>query len=253
MNKIVLSVLAHPDDAEFMCAGTLALLQKRGWEVHIATMTAGDCGSAELPREKTSAIRRKEAAKAAAILKGAYHCLECDDLFVLYDRQTILKAVELLRDVRPTVVFAPSPQDYMADHEIASRIVRTACFGCGIPNIQTSSGKTEGIPWLYYCDPLEGKDLFGNGVKPSMIVDISTMMNAKETMLGCHESQRAWLMAHHGMDEYTESMIRFARQRGKLGGCKYAEGFRQHLGHGYPQDNILKTELNGLVHEIQEN
>ena len=35
----VLSILAHPDDAEFMCAGTLALLKQKGWEVHIATMT----------------------------------------------------------------------------------------------------------------------------------------------------------------------------------------------------------------------
>ena len=32
-----LAVLAHPDDAEFLCGGTLALLALRGWEIHVAT------------------------------------------------------------------------------------------------------------------------------------------------------------------------------------------------------------------------
>jgi N-acetylglucosamine malate deacetylase 1 len=43
-NKTVLCIGAHPDDAEFLCAGTLALLHERGWQIHIATVTPGDCG-----------------------------------------------------------------------------------------------------------------------------------------------------------------------------------------------------------------
>ena len=43
MAEVVLSVLAHPDDAEFLCAGVLIrLAREHGWQVHIATMTAGD-------------------------------------------------------------------------------------------------------------------------------------------------------------------------------------------------------------------
>ena len=41
VKKVVLTVLAHPDDAEILCGGTLVRLAKAGWEVHIATMTAG--------------------------------------------------------------------------------------------------------------------------------------------------------------------------------------------------------------------
>ena len=52
MNKTVLGIFAHPDDAEIVAAGTLLLLRKAGWSVHIATMTPGDKGSAELSREK---------------------------------------------------------------------------------------------------------------------------------------------------------------------------------------------------------
>ncbi len=67
MAKVVLSVLAHPDDAEFLCAGTLIRLRREhGFAVHIASMTAGDCGSVELPPLEISRLRRDEGAAAAA-------------------------------------------------------------------------------------------------------------------------------------------------------------------------------------------
>ena len=55
------------------------------------------------------------------MLDGNYHCLESDDIFILYDRPTLLKAIELVRKVRPAIVFTTSPSDYMVDHEMASR------------------------------------------------------------------------------------------------------------------------------------
>ena len=69
MNNVVLSVLAHPDDAEFLCAGTLIRLGEQGWEVHIASMTPGDCGSAEFPPDEIARIRRAEGAQAAALIR----------------------------------------------------------------------------------------------------------------------------------------------------------------------------------------
>ena len=250
-DKRVLGLFAHPDDAEFMCAGTLALLHQRGWQVHIATMTGGDCGSNEFNREQISKIRCGEATKSVNLLNGNYHCLECEDVFIVYDKPTLLKAIRLLREVRPRLVFAPGPSDYMIDHEMTSLLVQTACFSCGMPNIETSGiGPCESVPYLYYSDAVEGKDKLGNSLEPSLIVDVSSVIETKENMLCCHESQRNWLMAHHGMDEYVEAMKRFANQRGRQIEADYGEGFRQHLGHGYPQDNILKLELGDLAHEV---
>jgi len=248
--KIVLSLTAHPDDSEFLCAGTLALMHKHGWQIHIATMTPGDCGSAEYNREEISRIRRNEASKSAKILDGTYHCLECDDVFIMYDRDTLLKAIKLMRLVKPAIVFAPSPSDYMIDHETTSLIAQTACFACGMPNIETEGIKPyEPVPYLYYVDPIEGMDKLGNPINACIKVDISSVMAIKEEMLCCHESQRNWLMVHHGMDEYVISMKRFAEKRGNEINVAFAEGFRQHLGHGYPQDNILKSILGSLVNE----
>lgn len=246
-DKTVLGIFAHPDDAEFLCAGTMSLLRDAGWAVHIATMAPGDKGTALYSREEISVIRRTEAAKAAGLIGGTYHCLECEDVYILYDRESINKTTALIRTVRPSLVFTSSPVDYMIDHEITSLIVQTACFSSGIKNMEVSVQPFEPVPYLYYCDPMEGKDKFGNPVRPSMYVDISNAIRVKEDMLACHESQRNWLLTHHNMDEYILSMNRFAGERGKEAGTRYAEGFRQHLGHGHPQDNILKTILDKLV------
>jgi len=248
-NRIVLCIMAHPDDAETLCAGTLAMLKQKKWDIHIATMSPGDCGSTELSREKIAAIRRKEGVVAAALLGGTYHCLECDDLFIMYDRATLLKTVELLRRVKPSVVFTTSPSDYHIDHEMTSKLTHVACFAAGVPNVLTPGIEPfKLIPYLYYCDSISGKDKFGKAVEPGLRVDISTVMSQKEKMLCSHASQRAWLLAHHGGDEYVLTMKKAGQRHGRTIGCDYAEAFRQHLDEAFPSENILKTELGEVVH-----
>jgi hypothetical protein len=46
------------------------------------------------------------------------------------------------------------------------------------------------------------------------------------------------------MDNYVQTMRDWSAQRGREAGVAFAEGFRQHLGHSYPQDNLL-VELLG--------
>jgi len=253
MKKTILAITAHPDDVEFMCAGTLILLREKGWNIQIATMTPGDCGSAMLSRAEISKIRRQEAKKSAAILSGGYFCLECDDAFILYDRPTLLKTIELVRKVKPAIVFTHSPSDYMVDHETTSKLAQTACFTAGMVNINTpDAAPINTVPYLYYLDPMEGKDIYGVEINPGIIVDITSVIDTKEKMLCCHKSQRDWLLEHHGIDEYIRTMKDFSKKRGKVINVHYAEGFRQHLGHAFPNKNILKNELGDLVHKFFE-
>jgi len=243
MNKTLLAIFAHPDDAEIVCAGTLLLMKNAGWIIHIATMTPGDKGSAVHTQDEISSIRKDEAAEAVKFLEGSYHCLGFEDIYLQYTCESINKSTALIRRLRPSIVFTASPNDYMIDHEMTSRIVQTACFSAGIKNMNIAEKSIDYIPYLYYSDPIEAKDIFGRNVEPFFYIDITSVMNIKEKMLACHKSQRSWLMAHHKMDEYILSMKRYAENRGREINTRYAEGFRQHLGHSYPQDNILKKQL----------
>lgn len=247
MEKIVLGIFAHPDDAEIMCAGTLSLLKKAGWDVHIATVATGDKGTAEYNREDIIRIRKAEAHNAAAVIGGTYHCLEFDDIYIFYNRESVNKATSLIRTVRPSLVFTASPNDYMLDHEITSLITQTACFCTGLKNMEVPEAPYEPVPYLYYCDPMDAVDKFGNLVHASMYVNITSEIEIKEKMLASHASQRNWLLVHHKVDEYILSMKRFGEMRGKEINVRYAEGFRQHLGHGHARDNILKEILGDLV------
>jgi LmbE family N-acetylglucosaminyl deacetylase len=243
MADVVLSVLAHPDDAEFLCAGTLIrLAREHGWEVHVASMTPGDCGSAELPPDEIARLRRAEGARAAGLIGATYHCLEERDLLVFYAERPLERVTRLLREVRPRVVLTHSPADYMLDHEVTSTLVRAAAFGAPAPNFLAGRGHprpTDHIPHLYYCDPIEGKDALGRPVEPGFCIDVSGVIADKASMLAAHASQREWLLRHHGMDQYVQSMRDWGAHRGRAAGVAHAEGFRQHLGHSYPQDNLL--------------
>jgi LmbE family N-acetylglucosaminyl deacetylase len=246
-NKTALSFLAHPDDAEFLCGGTLIRLRELGWSVHIASATAGDCGTMEQDRWQISAVRTAEAKRAAEMIGATYHCLDEPDIFVVYDKPTLRKAVELFRAVAPSLVFTHAHRDYQMDHEVVSQLARAASFGYGAPNaVDTPRNPQSVIPHLYYCDPIEGIDPLGNPVTPTTFVDISAQREKKSAMLACHASQREWLRAHHGMDEYLESMARLGATRGRQAGVLAAEGFVQHRGHAYPHTDLL-AELFGAL------
>ncbi len=249
----VLAVFAHPDDAEFLCAGTLAHLAKRGGRITVATMTAGDCGSVELAPARISAVRKREAVAASRLIGARYECLGQKDLEISYDRRTLRKVMEAVRRCKPDLVFTHSPADYMVDHETTSRLCQTACFGASAGNYRTGASRAakplKNIPHLFYAEPFGQKDIFGKKIPPSVHVNISATMAIKEEMLACHKSQQRWLRAQQGIAG-TQSMLRqMAGRAGRAGRFKWGEGFRQHLGQGFPQDNLLKQVLAGLVRD----
>jgi LmbE family N-acetylglucosaminyl deacetylase len=251
MSRIALCLMAHPDDCEFLAAGTLALLAQRGWQVHIASSTPGDGGSADRNPIEISRIRREEAAKAAAQIGAVYHCLELRDLHVCFDADSIRRAVNLVRAVAPTLMFTHAQQDYMMDHEVTAQLARAASNGWVVPNCGNGPVPPgAAIPHLYYADPVALTDHFGNPATAGVAVDISGVYETKMRMLCCHDSQRKWLRAHYGVDEYTKMLDEWSARRGKSIGVPHAEGFRQHKGFGYPTNCLLTQELGPLAQSL---
>lgn len=238
-NKRVMAVGAHPDDVEFMCSGTLRLLKEKGFDIFICVLSNGDCGSMVEPPENITRIRRHEALDAAKLLGAELYPMGELDLRIAFDNRTQEKITELVRMVDPLMVFTHPHEDYMADHEMTSRLVRHACFAAPIPNYMTyttmPSPRTYAIPTLYYWSPLDGLDIYGNFVHQSIYVDITPVNSFKAEMLSCHKSQRDWLFEQHGIDKYIELMKSTGKLYGKECGFEYAEGFRQHLGNAYPR------------------
>jgi LmbE family N-acetylglucosaminyl deacetylase len=241
-NRRVLAIMPHPDDIEFLCAGTLLRLREAGLAIHVATMTAGDKGSAKLSRKHIADIRRKEAQCAAETLGAvSYTCLEFTDLEIVFDNPSRCRVASLLRKIDPHIVFTTPPADYMFDHEITSHLVRDACFNAAVKNYETEREDSPmgGVPYLYYSDPIGGHTVLGDPAPVHCIVDISAHIKTKVEALACHESQRAWLQKQHGMDDYVETMKRWSKHRGERIGVDFGEAFCQHRGHPHPVDNLL--------------
>ena len=242
--KVALAFLAHPDDAEFLCAGTLIRLSQAGWQVHVATAAPGDCGTVDRTPWDISAIRTAEAQAAAKLIGATYHCLDERDLMIVFDKPTLRKTIDLFRRIAPSLVFTHFLDDYMSDHREVSELARAASFAHGAPNAsQFPLIEGTGVPHLYYCDAVEAVDTLGRPVEPTTVIDIAAQMELKTRMLACHASQREWLRAYHGTDEYLDAMRRHAALRGPLAGSPAAEVFIQHRGHAYPRNDLLAELL----------
>ena len=248
MSKRIVSIHAHPDDAEILAGGTLAHLAARGHRITIVTMTPGDCGSVEYGAEEIAAMRRAEAATAAALIGAEYVCAEFRDLAIFNDDPSRRRVTNLIRGLRPDIILTSAPSDYHCDHEATSVLVRDACFGVSCPNYKAGdAAPLDGIPHLYFMDSIEGRDRDGRPVAPDFCVDVEAAFEQKRAMLAAHASQRNWLMKQHGMDDYLRTMEEWTRGRGASCGLKLAEGFRHYKVHPYPGSPLLEELLGGLI------
>ena len=253
MGLNILAIHAHPDDIEIVAGGSVLSLIEKGHTVTIVTMTAGDCGTVEYSPEEIARIRQEEARKAAEMAGARYLYGGFADLAIFNDDASRRKVTELLRQTQPDIVITASPVDYHCDHEATSMLVRDACFAAPAPNYRTGGDASplKAIPHLYFCDPDEGLDRDGNEVRPDFVVNVGEHIERKAQMLACHESQRAWLQKHHGMDNYIETLREWTRNRGGLGGFEWGEGFRHYRCHPYPRTPLLQELLADRIKALQ--
>lgn len=252
MTKRVFAIAAHPDDIEFLMAGTLILLRRAGWEAHYLCIANGSCGTAYLGWDEIVRIRRGEARQAAESIGAVYHESLVDDLDIFYERGLLARVAALVREASPDIVLTHSPVDYMEDHQNAARLAVTAAFGRGMPNFPTDPPRAaiNQAVIVYHAQPHGNRDPLRQLVHPEMYVDIETVIDKKRAMLAHHQSQKTWLDRTQGMDAYLEAMLAFSREVGALSGrFTYAEGWRRrlHLGFGAEADDPLSEVLGAHV------
>jgi LmbE family N-acetylglucosaminyl deacetylase len=216
--------MAHPDDAELLCAGTLARAKADGAAIAICVMCSGDKGVGSIPRDKDLAEVRCDETMEAANIIGAelYWQARWDgELFDTYQER--LSLVEAYRKFRPTLVIAHATEDYHPDHRAASALAEAATwFAASRGHVTRDFAPLDAPPALWWCDTI---DMIG--FQPALYVDVSAHVNAKDRMLACHRSQ----LQRAGDADFSplaELMRRQCSARGAQAGVAAAEAFRAH-------------------------
>ena len=244
----VLAIAAHPDDIEFVMAGTLLLLGASGWELHYLNLSTGNLGSTTKSPAKTAQVRRREARAAARELGAVWHAPFCNDLEIFYDARVLRRLAAVIRAVAPDAILTHSPQDYMEDHMNTCRLAVSAAFIRAMPGYQTVP-KTRAVQkpvTIYHANPHGLRDGLRRRVHPGAFVDTTTVHERKTSALRCHRSQDQFLDATQGMSSYLRTMDDLSREVGALSGrFVHAEGWRRHLHWGFcgPDDDPLRAAL----------
>jgi len=242
------AVAAHPDDIEFLMAGTLIRLAEAGYDLHYLNIANGSCGTSTLPVDEIVRIRTAEARAAAESIGAVFHEPLVADLEIFYEPRLLLRVAAVMREVAPEILLVQSPIDYMEDHQNAARLTVTAAFVRGMPNVTTDPPRepASGDVAVYHAQPHGNRDPLRQPVRPDLFVDVTDVLPQKRAMLACHESQRAWLDETQGMDSYLAAMEAFGREVGEMSSrFEFAEGWRRrlHLGYGPEGSDPLAEAL----------
>lgn len=235
-SRVAFALAAHPDDIEFLMAGTLLLLREQGFEIHYMNLSSGNCGSQSAPAATVRRVRKLEAMEAAQRLGAVYHRSIADDLEIFYDAKNLRRVAAVIREVRPSIILTHSPQDYMEDHMNTCRLVVTAAFARGMPNFVTTprSKSVDGEVTVYHAMPHGLRDGLGKPVEADFYIDVGTVLKAKREALAAHVSQKQWLDVSQGMDSYLAAMEEMSAEVGRLSGeARHAEGWRKHSHLGF--------------------
>lgn len=220
-----MAIVAHPDDIEFSCVGTLARWAKAGARIAYVLCTSGDVGIAEdgMTRQKAAEIREAET-RAAAEIAGVR------DVIFLREPDGMLQATlelrkKIVREIRrfrpevvicgdPTIVWAGDGYINHPDHRAAATATLDAVFpAAGQPNLfeeLAAEGLTAHKVRKVYCTA------FGNG---DTYVSIDETIDVKAAALKAHKSQM-------GDWDVEKNIKQWAAERAKGKEMRYAELFR---------------------------
>ncbi|HEX4000500.1 MAG TPA: PIG-L family deacetylase [Pirellulales bacterium] len=249
------AIFAHPDDIEFVAAGTLLRLREAGYEIHYMNVADGCCGSTIHGREELARLRAAEARAACDVAGALFHPPIAHDLDIFYDRPTLARLAAVVRKVVPEILLTHSPVDYMEDHTNTCRLAVTAAFSRGMTNFSTEPPHPpiDGPVTIYHAQPHGNCDPLGQPVAPTHFVDVTAVLPTKTAMLACHQTQKLWLDQSQGLDSYLHSMRDGARELGCLSGrYEFAEGWRRHSHLGFCASDVdpLTTALGDLCHAV---
>lgn len=233
--KVALVVVAHPDDAEFMAAGTVATWVAEGWDIHYVICTDASGGGPDDAEDVSPQARRVVSDVRKREQRAACDVLGVKEIFFLDYPDGQLQPsmtlrhdiVRVLRTVQPTRVICQSPDRnwtsgyrigaYHPDHLAAGVATISALYpasqnGWDFPELLAEGLKPHKVSEVY----------FSGAPISNFAVDISAVIDQKFAALRAHTSQ----LAEH-FDEIEALVRTWTAEVGKKYGMEYAEEFHR--------------------------
>ena len=219
--KTILSFGAHPDDIEIGCGGTERRFVERGYRATHVVVTSGEAGSNTVDKATLAATREQEARDAAEVLGvEQVEFLRAPDGLTGFSRDLKISVINIIRQIRPEILFVHARSDGFPDHRIVHSLVMSAIAGAAGPWYQEASGDP------HMPNMILGYEVWHPLADFQMAVDITSTIDRKLQSLRCHRSQI-------GPTRYDEAFQGLARYRGIMSfSGKYAEVFE-----------VMRTEL----------
>lgn len=220
----VLAVGAHRDDCEIMAGGTLIKLTRMGYRVAVLDLTQGELGT------RGSSHIREEESRLSAQVMGIHHRenLDLPDGGVEVTSETRLKMIDVIRRLRPGLIFTHYWEHRHPDHVNTSRLVEESSFLAGLKKIETGTPPHRPRNIIYYLP-------FTFGVQPSFFVDITDYFQDKMNAVKCYRSQFL---------DIEEDLHLTPHVKGVLEKVDYYNGyFGRAVKVGYAEGFVIKTPI----------
>ena len=215
-HHVMLCVAPHPDDAEGGMGGSILKWIEQGHEVHICDLTNGE------PTPHGDPETRRTEWKAAADLMGiaGRTCLGMPNRYLFDTKEHRIALAEVMRQVRPDIIFLPYWVDAHPDHIQATQLGEAARFYSKFSKVGWAGERWHPKRVFYYLAAHLRTYMHPN---PSFVMDISGVFDQKLEICRAYQSQFAY-------DDDRWNMIRgmltgYARYYGSLIYREYGEAF----------------------------
>ncbi len=206
----IMVISPHPDDAELSCGGLIAKMNEKRYHVGIIDLTKGELGT-----EGTSAIRIKEARKAAKVLGTEIReNLDFGDCRLDQGFDKAVRLADLIRQHQPSLVIAPYQDDNHPDHVEASKLTKKAVFLAKLVKIKTDHHAHSVGAVAYY--------MLEKQFDPSLVVDVTQQYDTKIEAIKAYKSQKNLI---HGVGGLLEHVQLRDQLFGSRIGVKYGEPY----------------------------
>ena len=197
--RTILAIGAHAGDMELTTGAVLLAAHQRGDRVVLLHLTLGEGGNPNLSPAEYGAQKRREALAVGAALGAEVMFAPYRDGELPNDDATRRYVADVIRQVKPTLVFTHWRESIHKDHSTTSAVVQDAVLLASLPGVVTAHPAHRGVRAVWYADNWED----ANNFTPYLFVKVSGAVPAWKAAVEQYEFARGIISGFPYIDYYT--------------------------------------------------